>query len=201
MIATGAAAGRPPCGRFSPPPSPTSRGRPPPYPVEMISRPPGYWARPPPAGRFRSVLNVGSTAARAVEKTGGVAMRLIHLPIPLLATVALLALTPAALARPASSSPTAPAATPTPAAVEPATAAPAATGFVGSDLCVSCHTVEAEHLAKTPHGKGKFASLSATGCETCHGPGSAHVANPEDKALQPRIDKWSASQQQAVCQK
>jgi hypothetical protein len=86
-------------------------------------------------------------------------MRLIRLSIPLLAAAALLALPHAAAAAQAPSPP----------------ASPAATGFVGSDLCVTCHTPEAERLAGTPHGKSKFASLSAHGCETCHGPGGAHV--------------------------
>src|SRR5215218_99529 len=117
-------------------------------------------------------------------------MRLIRLSIPLLAAAALLALPLAAAAAQAPSPPTA-----SPSAV------PSAPGFVGSDLCVTCHTPEAERLAGTPHGKSKFASLSAHGCETCHGPGGAHVEDPENPALQPRIEKWSVREQSAVCQK
>jgi len=117
-------------------------------------------------------------------------MRLIRLSIPLLAAAALLALPPAAAAAQA---PSPPAPSPSAAAAPP--------GFVGSDLCVTCHTAESERLAGTPHGKGKFAALSAHGCETCHGPGSAHVEDPENPALQPRIEKWSMREQSAVCQK
>jgi DmsE family decaheme c-type cytochrome len=53
-------------------------------------------------------------------------------------------------------------------------AASAAT-FVGADTCIACHGEVAEHLAETPHGKAAFGRLSAQGCETCHGPGSAHA--------------------------
>ena len=108
-------------------------------------------------------------------------MRLIRLSIPLLAAAALLALPVAAAAAQAPSPPTA-----------STSAAPSAPGFVGSDLCVTCHTPEADRLAKTPHGKSKFATLSAHGCETCHGPGSAHVEDPDNPALQPRIDEADA---------
>jgi DmsE family decaheme c-type cytochrome len=72
--------------------------------------------------------------------------------------------------------------------------------FVGSDTCVACHTEVDEHLKTTPHGKQAFAKMAAQGCESCHGPASAHVEDPENPAFQPRIDRLSAKRQSQVCQ-
>ena len=93
-------------------------------------------------------------------------MRSIRLPIPLLTMVALLALPLAGAAATAAPS--------------PSMSTPAA-GFVGSEICVSCHSPEAERLAGTPHGKGKFATLSAHGCETCHGPAARTSTTPKTR--------------------
>jgi DmsE family decaheme c-type cytochrome len=73
--------------------------------------------------------------------------------------------------------------------------------YVGVDTCITCHGELADHLKSTPHGKAGFAGLSSLGCETCHGPGSAHVANPDDVALRPRIDTKAAKSQSQICQK
>ncbi len=83
----------------------------------------------------------------------------------------------------------------------PATAqeAPAA-DYVGGDLCVECHEGYQEGLAQTPHGKGGFAKLSDRGCETCHGPGSLHLEDPEVVENQPRITDWSPAEQAEMCQ-
>lgn len=85
---------------------------------------------------------------------------------------------------------------------QPPPAPPAAAGaeYVGSETCAACHTDVSDHLAKTPHGKGAFASLSAHGCEACHGPGGAHVEDPENPALQPRVTRLTTRQQSAMCQ-
>lgn len=80
-----------------------------------------------------------------------------------------------------------------------ATEAAAGATYVGAETCVSCHDAVASHLATTPHGKNAFGKLAAQGCETCHGPGSAHVEDPDDEALRPRLDKLSAADQSAVC--
>ena len=74
----------------------------------------------------------------------------------------------------------APVATTTPArATAPAPAAEQATGFVGDETCSTCHEPEGKGLHLTLHGKAQNARTPAAkagqSCETCHGPGQAHV--------------------------
>ena len=61
----------------------------------------------------------------------------------------------------------------------PAQAAPAQpqAGYAGSDTCVLCHSDKGDSLKGTPHAQAKNPrSPAATqGCESCHGPGQAHV--------------------------
>jgi DmsE family decaheme c-type cytochrome len=59
-----------------------------------------------------------------------------------------------------------------------APAAPAVSGYVGSDVCKTCHADVWSNFYKNPHYKtismGK-AEPDRTGCEGCHGPAKAHV--------------------------
>jgi DmsE family decaheme c-type cytochrome len=61
--------------------------------------------------------------------------------------------------------------------------APEATS-VGSKMCVSCHAVEQTQFAHTQHARafkaGAMGGPGDTTCETCHGAGSTHAANPVD---------------------
>jgi DmsE family decaheme c-type cytochrome len=70
------------------------------------------------------------------------------------------------LASAQAATPAAPAQAPTPAA-----------GYVGSDTCVLCHTDQENTLKNTKHGQAKDPRSPAAinGCESCHGPGQAHV--------------------------
>ncbi len=55
---------------------------------------------------------------------------------------------------------------------------------VGQAMCKGCHALEAEHFAHTVHARGMevaaAADPSTPTCEACHGPGSAHAANPTE---------------------
>lgn len=50
-------------------------------------------------------------------------------------------------------------------------------GYAGSDTCTLCHTTHDEDLKKSAHGQAKNQRTPAAtlGCESCHGPGQAHV--------------------------
>jgi len=64
--------------------------------------------------------------------------------------------------------------------------APAKTdgGYVGSETCKACHEDQFNNFAHTKHGRLSDSPSwkdKVTGCETCHGPGQAHVEGGGDK--------------------
>jgi DmsE family decaheme c-type cytochrome len=52
-----------------------------------------------------------------------------------------------------------------------------ATGYVGSDTCLTCHSDMGDTLKGTAHAQAQNPRSPAAGhgCESCHGPGQAHV--------------------------
>jgi len=88
------------------------------------------------------------------------------------------------------------------AAPAPPPAAAQATGFVGDETCSTCHDPEAKGLHATLHGKAQNvrtpAAKTGQSCETCHGPGQAHV-DTGDKTKIKRFNAMSAKDVNATC--
>jgi len=103
----------------------------------------------------------------------------------------------------ASSPPAQAPAKPAPATKEPASQAPAAPatpqpGYVGDDTCLTCHTDQS--IKGTHHGRASDPRTPAgqQGCESCHGPGQAHV-DDENKGHIKKFTQMSPRDVSATC--
>lgn len=75
-------------------------------------------------------------------------------------------------------------------------AAGSALEYIGSESCSACHDSHEPALAATAHGSEAFAARSEHGCETCHGPASAHLDDPEAPY---GASLWTAKQSSDMC--
>lgn len=76
--------------------------------------------------------------------------------------------------------------------------------YVGSDVCKGCHEEVFKKFEPNPHlhllAKGASGTTDWHGCESCHGPGSAHVEAGGDVTKIVTFKSLSAEQSSAVCQ-
>jgi DmsE family decaheme c-type cytochrome len=81
--------------------------------------------------------------------------------------------------------------------------APQAAGYVGDETCTTCHEPEGKSLSLTLHGKAHNtrtpAAQTGRSCETCHGPGQAHVDASGDKTKIKRFTAMSSKDVNATC--
>ena len=73
--------------------------------------------------------------------------------------------------------------------------------FVGRDTCLGCHEELGGPLDGTMHGKAAHprSPAAAQGCETCHGPGSAHVEDPSDPTTIKRFEEMPPRAANETC--
>ncbi len=74
-------------------------------------------------------------------------------------------------------------------------------GYVGDDTCATCHDAESKSYHGTAHGRAANprAPAAAHGCETCHGPGKAHVDSGGDKTKIGSFASMSAQKASETC--
>lgn len=73
-------------------------------------------------------------------------------------------------------------------------------GYVGAEMCVTCHEGYNTGIDKSRHAfaKDPRTPAAAQGCESCHGPGAAHVQDPA--SVKPRnFKKLAAAEITATC--
>ncbi len=78
--------------------------------------------------------------------------------------------------------------------------APDASEVVGSEICASCHAEVASKLTKNPHANIALmhGDKGAT-CESCHGPGKAHVESGGDVTKIRQLSKMSTKEIDETC--
>lgn len=79
-------------------------------------------------------------------------------------------------------------------------AQPAASDFVGSDTCATCHEEVSKGFAGNPHNKiAQMHGKAGVTCEGCHGPGKAHVEGGGDVTKIFNPAKASSKEVDAKC--
>ena len=73
-------------------------------------------------------------------------------------------------------------------------------GYAGSEACATCHTGYDASINASKHGQAKNprTPAAAMGCESCHGPGEAHMNDPE-KMKPVQFNKLSAKAVTETC--
>ena len=91
-----------------------------------------------------------------------------------------------------------------PAATGPSTAtttsaATPAAGYVGEETCLGCHENKKYHGTVHARAKNPRTPAAAQGCESCHGPGQAHVDGGGDKTKIKNPKTLTVSQASEIC--
>jgi len=74
------------------------------------------------------------------------------------------------------------------------------TGFAGDETCALCHSAVATSLVHNPHSAlGLMHGRAGFTCESCHGPGQAHVEAGGDKTKILQLSKASPKVVDATC--
>ena len=77
---------------------------------------------------------------------------------------------------------------------------PNASDYVGSDTCALCHADISKNFADNPHAKIVLMhGGTGTTCESCHGPGRAHVEGGGDVTKILQLSKATPKQVDATC--
>jgi|APFre7841882590_1041340.scaffolds.fasta_scaffold01066_4 DmsE family decaheme c-type cytochrome len=72
--------------------------------------------------------------------------------------------------------------------------------YVGQEQCVECHEETVAKFRESVHGQKGFEMRSTHSCETCHGPGKAHVDAGGGKGTMVTLKALSKDKQTEMCQ-